>query len=94
MADEEHSAEEWGTAKVVESNEEAILIAGFLGSNGIRAEVESLHVDELPLTVGGLGEVRVRVPAGQMEEALALLARQDAEEASEEPASAGDVSDS
>jgi hypothetical protein len=53
-----------------------------------------LHVDELPLTVGGLGEVRVRVPAGQMEEALALLARQDAEEASEEPASAGDVSDS
>jgi hypothetical protein len=63
----------WGIAKIVESTEEAVLIAGFLRSNGIPAEVESLHVEELPVNLGGLGEVRVRVPADRLDEARALL---------------------
>jgi hypothetical protein len=73
MADETLEGREWGTAKVVESKEEAIVVAGFLKSNGIPAEVESRHVDELPVNVGGLGELRVRVPADRLDEALALL---------------------
>ena len=81
MADEPkaRSDEEWQVAKIVESEEEATLVAGFLQSNGVEAEVESLLVSELPTTVGGLGEVRILVPAGQLAEAQALLAGQDAD---------------
>jgi hypothetical protein len=77
MADETADEREWGTARVVETNEEAILVAGFLNNNGIPAEVESLHVEELPVNLGALGEVRVRVPADRLEEALALLDARD-----------------
>jgi hypothetical protein len=77
MADERDDAPEWGTARVVETNEEAILIVGLLNSSGIPAEVESLHVDELPVNVGGLGEVRVRVPAEHLAEAQELLDARD-----------------
>ncbi len=77
MSDQPGNAEEWGTAKVVETNEEAVLIAGFLQSNGIPAEVESLHASELPVDVGALGEVRVRVPREHLDEALAVLALQE-----------------
>ena len=77
MADDTVDEREWGTARVVESNEEAILVAGFLKSNGIPAEVESLHAEELPVNVGGLGEVRVRVPPDRLEEALQVLEAQE-----------------
>lgn len=77
--DEDKAEErEWQVAKVVESREEAILIAGFLNSSGIPAEVESLHVEELPVNLGGLGEVRVRVPAERLEEARSALDLRDA----------------
>jgi hypothetical protein len=85
MGDEKQDKREWGTAKIVESNEEAIVVAGFLKSSGIPAEVESLHVEELPVNLGGLGEVRVRVPADRLEEALALLAASDREALAGEP---------
>jgi hypothetical protein len=78
MGEEKPDEREWEIARIVENNEEAVLIAGFLKSNGIPAEVESLHVEELPVNLGGLGEVRVRVPADRMNEARALL---DASEA-------------
>jgi hypothetical protein len=84
MADETSSDQGWAVAKVVESNEEAILVAGYLDSNGIDAQVESLHVEELPVNLGGLGEVRIRVPAGRLDEAQALLAARD-REAVDEP---------
>ncbi|MDP9120902.1 MAG: DUF2007 domain-containing protein [Acidobacteriota bacterium] len=70
--------QEWGVAKVVENDQEAIVVAGFLKSNGIPAEVESLHVEELPVNLGAMGEVRVRVPAEHLAEALALLEAQEA----------------
>ena len=73
MVEDRKAKREWAIARVVESNEEAILVAGFLKSNGIPAQVESLHVEELPVNVGGLGEVRVRVPADRLAEARALL---------------------
>jgi len=80
MGDEKHEQPEWGTARIVESNEEAVVVAGFLKSSGIPAEVESLHVEELPVNVGGLGEVRVRVPVDRLNEALSLLEATDREE--------------
>jgi hypothetical protein len=70
---DEEKVEEWQVAKVVESAEEAIFIVGFLKSSGIPAEAESLHVEELPVNLGGLGEVRIRVPADRLGEAQAAL---------------------
>lgn len=70
---EQPQGEEWGVAKVVENREEAILVAGFLQSSGIPAEVESLYAEELPVNMGSLGEIRVRVPPERLEEALAVL---------------------
>src|SRR5260370_36269733 len=80
---------EWGSAKIVESNEEAVVVAGFLNSSDIPAQVESLHVEELPVNVGGLGEVRVMVPADRLNEARALLEATDREA----PAGESDESD-
>jgi hypothetical protein len=77
MAGKKSDVREWGIAKVVESNEEAIVVAGFLKSKGIPAEVESLHVEELPVNLGGLGEVRVRVPVEHLQEARELLAARE-----------------
>ncbi|HEY6323673.1 MAG TPA: metallophosphoesterase family protein [Thermoanaerobaculia bacterium] len=97
MGDEKHGQPEWGTARIVESNEEAVVVAGFLKSRGIPAEVESLHVEELPVNVGGLGEVRVRVPVDRLNEALSLLEATDREEPagdSDEAGEAGEAGDS
>ncbi len=80
MGEEKPNDGEWRIAKVLESDAEAVVVAGFLHSSGIPAEVESLHVEELPVNVGGLGEVRVRVPADRLDEALALLAAGEAGE--------------
>ena len=103
MGDEQRDEREWRIAKIVETNEEATLVAGFLNSNDIPAEVESLHVEELPVNLGGLGEVRVRVPADRLDEARALLdasevpgtddAVESAAAATETAAEAGDVED-
>jgi Putative prokaryotic signal transducing protein len=68
---------EWEIVKVVETDQEAVLIAGFLKSNGIPAEVESLHAEELPVNLGALGEVRVRVPRERLAEARRLLATRE-----------------
>jgi hypothetical protein len=76
MAERESTAAEWAVAMVAKTVEEARFVTGFLTSNGIPAEIESLHVDELPVNVGSLAEVRVRVPRERLEEAVALLARQ------------------
>ena len=84
MADEQND-ESWAIAKIVESEEEATLAVGFLQSNGIAAEMESLLASELPTTVGRLGEVHIVVPAEQLVEAQTLVAAQDAAE--ETPAS-------
>jgi hypothetical protein len=73
MADDVQDSEEWPIVKVVESDDEAVLAAGFLRSRGIPATIESLRVEELPVRVGGLGEIRIRVPPGRLSEALAFL---------------------
>jgi hypothetical protein len=71
-------AEEWDIVQVLESEEDAELVAGFLESRGVRCEVESSHSNEFPVTVGTLGVVRLKVPVGQADEARRLLAERDA----------------
>jgi hypothetical protein len=71
-------AAEWAAAKVVGTEEEAALVAGFLNSNGIEAQVESLHASEFPTDFGALGEVHVMVPADRLAEAQQLLAQSEA----------------
>ena len=66
-------AEDWVIVKVVGSEEEASVVMGFLENCGIDSEVESLYASEFPAHVGGLSEVRVRVPADRAEEAKVLL---------------------
>lgn len=88
MGDEKQDQPEWEIARTLESTEEAVVVAGFLNSSGIPAEVESLHVEELPVNVGGLGEVRVMVPADRLQEAQALL------DATDREAPAGDSDES
>lgn len=65
-------AEEWAIVKDVGTDEEAMVIVGFLENNGIPAEVDSLQSSELPLG-DSIDSVRVRVPAERAEEATALL---------------------
>lgn len=65
--------EGWEICEVVGTDEEAALIAGFLRSRGIEATLESLVFHQEPVTFGRLGEVRVRVPSSQSEEARKLL---------------------
>ncbi len=65
--------ENWETAKVVNGEEEAALVVGFLNSNGIEAAAESLFASEFPAEVGSLAEVRIKVPSDRLAEALALL---------------------
>ena len=61
------------TVKIVNSEEEAAVVVGFLQANGFDAGVESLHSSEFPAEVGQLSEVRIEVPAEQAAEALRLL---------------------
>lgn len=67
-------AEDWEIVLVVDSVEEAELIAGFLTSRGVDCQVESSLATEFPTTVGALGVVRLEVPSSQLAEAQRLLA--------------------
>jgi hypothetical protein len=67
--------EAWTVCDIVGTDEEAVLIAGFLRSRGIEVNLESLVFHQEPVTFGRLGEVRVRVPEGQAAEARKLLAQ-------------------
>lgn len=66
-------AEDWAVVRIVGTDEEAELIAGFLRSRDVPTEVESLLFHQEPVTFGRLGEVRIRVPADREEEAHRLL---------------------
>lgn len=82
-------AEDWVIVKVVGSEEEANVVMGFLENCGIDSEVESLYASEFPADVGGLSEVRVRVPADRAQEATALLNEREDVATGEDGAMAG-----
>lgn len=66
------------TVKIVNSEEDAAVVVGFLQANGFDAGAESLHASEFPTDVGQLSEVRVQVPSEQAADALRLLADSEA----------------
>ncbi len=70
--------QEWISIKLVEDEEEAELIEGFLRSQGIPCQLDSRYSHEFPSHVGQLGEIEVKVPPDQADEARALLDSRDA----------------
>lgn len=75
MADEEKASGElpyqtidgpnmtWVEIATASTQEEALLLKGFLENEGIPCQEESLKFDELPVNVGVMGEIRIYVPA-------------------------------
>jgi Putative prokaryotic signal transducing protein len=84
--------ESWEVVRVVGTDEEADLIQGLLESYGVPCQLESIVSHEFPVNFGDLGEVRVLVPADQLERARELLDRQESE-AEAEPDEEGDEED-
>lgn len=74
--------EEWEIVRTVGTEEEATVAVGFLRSSGFPAEVESLHIHEIPVDFGDMSQVHIRVPADRAAEAKALLAATDVAAAS------------
>jgi hypothetical protein len=67
-------SEGWEIVETVGTESEAALIAGFLESRGLTAQIESLLFHQEPVTFGRRGEVRVRVRSEDAETARRLLA--------------------
>lgn len=76
--------ESWEVVSTVGTDEEANILAGYLRANEVSAHVESLRFHQEPVNFGGLGEVRVRVPMEQREEALRLLSAREVTDLSAE----------
>jgi len=68
---------DWEIVETVGTDEEATLVAGYLESEGVPARLESLVFHQEPVTFGRLGEVRIFVPAGDVERARRLLDERD-----------------
>lgn len=74
----DYASEDWLSVLVIEGEEEAELIQGFLENEGIPCRLESRFSHEFPARVGQLGEVDIRVPASRSEEARRVLERREA----------------
>ena len=73
-----YADEEWLSIQVVEDEEQAELIEGFLESEGIPCELDKRYSHEFPTHLGRLGEIDVRVPASRAEAARRALAAREA----------------
>ncbi|HUF78664.1 MAG TPA: DUF2007 domain-containing protein [Thermoanaerobaculia bacterium] len=73
-----YADQEWLSIQVVEDEEQAGLIEGFLESEGIPCELDRKYSHEFPTHLGRLGEIEVRVPASRAEAARRLLAAREA----------------
>ena len=82
--------EEWIEVAATGDDEEAVLIAGLLDSEGIPVEIEGPSATTpFPEGIGALGFSRVMVPSDRADEAKALLDEHQ-KEPGPEPADAGD----
>jgi hypothetical protein len=72
-----YADQEWLSIQVVEDEEQAGLIEGFLESEGIPCELDRKYSHEFPAHLGRLGEIEVRVPASRAEAARRLLAARE-----------------
>jgi len=67
---------EWIELMVVTDETEAQLIHGYLESEGVPCNLESLVFHAEPFTFGPLSKVRIHVPAGDVNRARKLLETQ------------------
>lgn len=72
--------EEWEIVRTVGTDLEAQLIVGYLRSNAIPAQVESIRFEQEPVNFGDMSQVHVRVPQEHQAIAKRLLDQRDAEE--------------
>lgn len=77
LIDQGELDETWRVVRTVGTEEEAMVVVGFLNSSDIPAESESLRISELPVDFGDMSQVHIRVPVERADEAIALLASQD-----------------
>lgn len=63
----------WVEIANVGTQDEAKLLAGFLETEGIVAQIENVKSDELPVNFGMMGEIRVYVQSGEEVRAQQLL---------------------
>jgi len=68
-------SQEWALLESLGTEQEAMLIAGFLENQGVPARVESRVFRQEPVTFGQLGAVGLLVPADRLEEARRLIER-------------------
>jgi hypothetical protein len=61
------------------TQDEANLLQGFLQSEGIPAQIESVKFDEIPTNFGAMGEIRIYVAEEDEERALQLLKQREDE---------------
>lgn len=69
----DYANEEWLSIQVIDDEEEAELIEGFLRSQDIPCQLDSRYSHEFPTHVGQLAEIELKVPASRAEEARKLL---------------------
>ena len=70
-----HNGErEWVLLRVVNDEAEAHLLVGLLRSQGVACRMQSMRVPQYPLTVDGLGEIRIFVPQEEVVEARRVAA--------------------
>ncbi|SRR5258706_9186208 len=65
---------DWEIVDTVGTEQEALLIAGFLESRELPVRIESLSFRQEPVTFGALAQVRLLVPPSYVAEARRLLA--------------------
>lgn len=88
----DYANEEWLTILVVQDEEEAELIQGYLGNEDIPCQIESKFSHEFPTHLGRLGEIEVLVPASRAEEARRLVAARETGTQAEEGRGGGAAS--
>ncbi len=76
LTTDDGAAPEWAELLVVTDETEAQLIRGYLESEGVPCNLESLVFHAEPFTFGPLSKVRVHVPASEVERARKLLETQ------------------
>ncbi len=73
----DQASEEWLSIQVIDDEEEAELIEGFLRSQDIPCQLNSRYSHEFPTHVGHLSEIELKVPASRVDEARELLEGRD-----------------
>ncbi len=86
--------EEWVEVAEAGQDEQAVLIAGLLESEGIPCEVEGPSMHPLRENFGAFGTSRVLVPADRAREARELIARREREYRDQPSEESGEPPDS